>query len=225
MKLLTSDTLSKAIDEIIGKAREQDSIDPVFVIVPDRLTLYAERMVSEGVCLLNTNVITFTKLFYLLQDELGDDAVVLDKTSAVLLMWRAIKNVRDRFIWFTGTHYSFAEKMFNTVNQLTSSMVDFDRLVDNTKTSVTQKKMHDIVMIYKEYKRLVGEGTDSSGQLKYLIENINRSQHFSQSEFFVVGFDNISPERLMVLKEIKKIANMTVGARQESEFEWGFASG
>ena len=231
MKIITSENISEATRVTIEEARKvaTGSLAPTFVIVPDRFTLQAEKMLLGGGTLLNCYVVTFSKLFYILHEEFSgrarcDQSVrVLDKTSAVLYMWRAIKAVKDDLIWFNKSvrHYAFAEAMFNTINQLTSNMVDFAKLASNAVSgSVTSKKMHDIAVIRNKYKELVGGETDSSGQLRFLIDNVGKSEAIKGARFFVAGFDHISVERGAVLGEIFKSAKeITVGARKDSEFD------
>jgi len=137
-------------------------------------------------------------------------------------MWRAIEEVKDQLIWFGKSthHYTFAEKMFNTINQLSSSLIDFDNLESKAKTEITKKKMHDISIINKKYRKLTAEYTDSSGMLSYLIENIKLSQSIKQSSIFVCGFEHLSIQRIAVLNELLKHASkITIGIKEGSEFE------
>jgi len=227
--MLVSDNLSAAIKAVIDTARNiaQGKIDPVFIIVPDRFTLQAEKLLlADGGCYLNTHIITFSRLFHLVHNELGGTGFleqVLDKTSAVLFMWRAVQNVRDELLWFKRSvdHYAFAEKIFNTINQLTSSLVDFETLHKNTRAdTVTAKKMHDITVIRRAYKKETSEYTDSSGQLGFLIENIKYSKQLTNSKIFITGFEHLSVQREAVITElIKKAKSVTAGVRAGSELE------
>jgi ATP-dependent helicase/nuclease subunit B len=224
--ILTDKTISAVTRRILDMVSCSCSgkLDPVLIITPDRATLRAEQMLlSETKCLLNVRVVTFSMLFNIIRDELGatTSSTILDKTSAVLFMWRAIKNVREKLIWFrTSTHhYALAEKMFNTINQLTSSMIDFEKLERGTSSEITRKKMHDIALIYAEYKQLIANYTDSSGMLGYLINNIKHSQLIKDAKVYITGFDYISIQRLAVLSElIRNTKNFTAGAREGSEF-------
>ena len=196
---------------------------PVFVIVPDRFTLQAEKLLTyTNPALLNVRVLTFSMLFNVVTADIDSASAVLDKNTAVLFMWRAVKNVTDKLLWYRASagHYSFAEKMFNTINQLNSSMVDFGTLEQNAKNDVTRKKMHDIATIHTEYKALTRGYTDSGGMLAYLIRNIKTCHLIKKSDIFICGFDHLSIQRFAVLSELGlSAANLTICIRQGSELE------
>lgn len=237
--LITSDNLCSAAEEVLERAAVCSNLSPVFIIVPDRFTLQAERiLLSKKSCLFNVRVVTFSMLFNILYEESntpsallaatpllrGDhvESNVLDKTSAVLFMWRAVQEVKKDLIWFnrSANHYAFAEKMFNTVNQLSSSMADFDKLEANARTEITRKKMHDIALIHGCYRRLIADQTDSSGVLGWLLENIGRSKIVKNAKIFVAGFRHLSIQRGAVVAElIKCAAEFTAGYQSGSEFE------
>jgi len=222
ISLVSSNNLCQAVEETLGLSVSAD-LTPVFIIVPDRFTLQAERiLLLQKSCLFNVRVVTFSMLFNILQEELGAEVRVLDKTSAVLFMWRAIQQVKNDLVWFSRSagHYAFAEKMFNTANQLSSSMVDFDKLEANAKAEITRKKMHDIALIRSAYKKLIAEYTDSSGVLWWLIENIRHSAIIKDAKVFIAGFQHLSVQRCAVVAELIKFAKEFVaGYQKDSEFE------
>jgi ATP-dependent helicase/nuclease subunit B len=223
VNVVESNNLCSAVAEVLARS-VRCGLDTVFVIVPDRFTLQAERIIlAQKSCVLNLRVITFSTLFHILHEELmgDDDARVIDKTSAVLFMWRAIAQVKNDLVWFgrSAGHYAFAEACFNTVNQLSSSMVDFKNLGKSAKTEITKKKLHDICLIRDAYKELIADYTDSSGQLGWLIENICKSEIVKGARFFVAGFSHFSIQRNAVLTELAAHAgDFTLGTQEGSEF-------
>jgi len=232
ISLIQSDNICSAIEETLkhavnnsplerrGGAAGDGVVKPTFIIVPDRFTLQAERiLLSKKSCLFNVRVVTFSMLYVILSESKD---LVLDKTSAVLFMWRAIQEVKKDLTWFSRSagHYAFAEKMFNTVNQLTSSMVDFDKLEINAKSEITKKKMHDIALIRGAYIKLIAKYTDSSGVLGWLIENIRHSKLIKDAKIFITGFQHLSIQRGVVVAELMKHASeFTAGYQKGSEFE------
>ena len=223
--LVKSDNLSSSVKEVLEMFIEtQEVLVPNFIIVPDRFTLQCEKiLLSKVPCLINTRIVTFSMLYNLISSELSPEKPqILDKTRAVLFMWRAIEDVAGQLKWFAGAvqHYSFAEQMFNTINQLTSSMVDFQTLEKNARNSLTGKKMHDIALIQKRYKEITKDYTDSGGMLGYLIKNLHKSRQLEQANVYICGFEHLSLQRLAVLDEIRRHAKATViGLRTGSEME------
>ncbi len=209
---------------VLQQAANQPLLQPVFVLVPDRFTLQAERiLLKQQPHLLNTRVITFSMLYRLVADELNQNQApvpILDKTSAVLNLWTAIRQVQNELTWFKTSvgHYDFAEKMFNTLNQMRSSCVDFANLEKQAKSVVTQKKYHDINLIYQRYSQIIAPRTDTSGMLEYLIAHVSESVSVQNANIFVCGFTSLSPARLQVLNQLCQTAKQITIAASEDEF-------
>jgi len=222
ISLISSNNICAVAEETLASAVSADLM-PTFIIVPDRFTLQAERiLLSKKSCLFGVRVVTFSMLFNILHEEIGIGTNVLDKTSAVLFMWRAIQQVKKDLVWFNRSvgHYAFAEKMFNTINQLSSSLVDFDKLEKSASADVTRKKMHDIVLIRGAYKKLIAERTDSSGMLGWLIENIKHSKIIKNAKVFITGFQHLSIQRNAVMAQLMQHAKQFVAGYQKgTEFE------
>jgi ATP-dependent helicase/nuclease subunit B len=195
-------------------------IPAVFIIVPDRGSLAAEKFLAlRADCLLNVRVVTFSMLFRILS---GGQAAVLDKTSAVLFMWRAIQDVRADLCYFSrsASQYAFAEKMFNTINQLKSSLADFLTLEKNAISAVTKRKMRDIAAICARYQELLSGEIDGSGILDWLINNVGESEIVKNAHFYVAGFTHLSPQRGEILARLAVSAkSFTIGVQTNSEAE------
>ncbi len=209
---------------VLRKAAEQPLLQPVLVLVPDRFSLQAERfLLQQQPHLLNTRVITFSMLYRLVADELNfnqQPVAVLDKTSAVLNLWTAIRKIQGQLTWFktSANHYDFAEKMFNTINQMRSSCVDFTTLENQAVSMVAKKKYHDINLIYQAYCQIIAPRTDSSGMLEYLSTHLSKSSAVQNATVFVCGFTSLSPARLQVLSELCQTAQQVTIAASEAEF-------
>ena len=229
VRVLSSDTLASSIDEVIKCAKEtKRGFAPLYIIVPDRFTLECERKLLDdglspiGSAMLNVRVLTFSMLFRLVAQESGVEVKALDKARAVLMLWRAIQDVADDLVWFrrSSGHYNFAERMFNTLNQLTSSMVDFEKLEKSAKSVSVRSKFQDIVLIYKRYRELIAGYSDSASMLGWLINNIEGSESLKLAHVFICGFEHLSRQRLAVVERVTRVAHeVVVAVRRGSEFE------
>ncbi len=211
-------------EHVLGQAAAQPLLQPVLVLVPDRFTLQAERfLLKQKPQLLNTRVITFSMLYRLVADELNfnrEPVTVLDKTSAVLHLWTAIREVQGQLTWFkkSAGYYDFAEKMYNTLNQMRSSCVDFTTLENQAPSVVAKKKHHDINLIYQAYCQNIAPCTDSSGMLEYLSSHLAESTLVQNAMVYVCGFSSLSPARLAVLSGLCHTARQVTIAASENEF-------
>ena len=226
MKVLREGTVAKSIQSTLDLVVQKDNraiTSPTWILVPDRATLEVERaLLDKRPCLLNVRVVTFSMLYNIISAEQDVLAPILDKTQAVLFMWRAIESVRGELKWFgrVAHHYSFAEKMFNTINQLSSSLVDFEKLSESARTELTKLKMADIALIWRAYRDLTRDFTDTGGMLGYLIKNISESSLVKSAKVFMCGFDHLSIQRLAVVKELGAHAKLfVIGLRQGSELD------
>lgn len=208
---------------VLRQAATKTDLSPVLVLVPDRFTLQAEQiMLRYQPQLLNTRVITFSMLYQIVAEELHHGAPsepILDKTAAVLHLWTAIKQVQGELQWFKKSvnHYDFAAKMYNTLNQMRSSCVDFAALAGQAQTVVARKKYHDINLIYQQYRRNLVERTDSSGMLEYLIAHVRESAVLKTTAVYVCGFASLSPARCQVLNALCHVAHSVTIAASEAE--------
>lgn len=207
---------------VLKKVATQPLLQTVLVIVPDRFTLQTERiLLKQQSHLLNTRVITFSMLYRMVASELnqGNEPAILDKTSAVMALWHAIRQVQGQLTWFKNSagHYDFAEKMFNTINQMRSSCVDFTTLADKAQSVVAQKKYHDINLIYQAYQQIIASVTDTSGMLEYLIAHLGESQTIKNAVVYLCGFSSLSPARLQVLSVVCHTAKEVMIAASEPE--------
>lgn len=208
---------------VLKAAAVKADLSPVFVLVPDRFTLQAEQiMLTFQPQLLNTRVITFSMLYQIVAEELHHGMPtdqILDKTTAILHLWTAIKQVQGDLLWFKKSvnHYDFAAKLFNTLNQMRSSCVDFTTLAAQAKTAVARKKYHDINLIYQQYRTNLAERTDSAGMLEYLMAHVRESVQLRETAVFVCGFASLSPARLQVLDALCHVAKKVTIAASETE--------
>jgi len=185
-------------------------LPPIFILTPDRFTLSAEKILLKTTpALLNVRVVTFSMLFNILNQE---ENKILDKTSSVLFLWKSIHLLKDQLQYFAKSvhQYSFAEKMFNTINQLQSSMADFKTLEKNAKTEITKRKMHDISIIYAKYRELTREYIDGSGALDWLIKHIPNNPIIKSAHIYVTGFEHLSIQRAEVVRLLKSNAKSFV---------------
>lgn len=207
---------------VLRQAATQPVLQTKLVVVPDRFTLQAERyLLKTQPHLVNVRVITFSMLYQLVASEInqGIQPAIIDKTSAVLHLWTAIRQVQDQLTWFKSSagHYDFAEKMFNTINQMRSSCVDFAVLETKAQSTVAQRKYHDINIIYQAYRQIIATQTDSADMLEYLTQNLAKSTSIQNASIFVCGFTSLSPARLQVLFELCHHASSVTIACSESE--------
>ena len=213
----TMSSTTKALQELVKKA-ESNPFDSFVLIVPETKSIAIEREILSLLKNHSTANI-FVYSFVRLLSRVGKIAPekVLNKQVSVMLLRKIISDNASKFVCYkkTARNVNFAEKIYDTIAQFKSSNVSPEDLLRGMSgySSSLKSKLTDIILIYSEYeKTLGGELFDDTDKLAKLKEFAKTSNFVKDSEFFVVGFDNITWQMQDVLKEITKNAKETTFA-------------
>lgn len=198
---------SKAIQEVTKKA-ENNPFESYIVLVPETKSIAIEReILSQTKRKATANIFVYS--FVRLLSRVGkiEPEKILNKQICVMLLRKIIAENESKFVCYkkTARNVNFAEKIYDTIQQFKSSKVSPDDLALGLSTfsSALKAKLTDIVLIYKEYEKMLGselfDDTDKLEQLKVFAKN---SEVIRDSEIFVVGFDNITWQMQDVLREL-----------------------
>lgn len=205
----TAMATSRALQEVTKKA-ESNPFDNYVVIVPETKSIAIEREIlklSQTKATANVFVYSFVRLL----SRVGkiSPEKVLNKQISVMLLRKIISENAKNFVCYkkTAKNVNFAEKIYETIAQFKSSNVSPEDLLAgmNGYSGSLKAKLTDIILIYSEYEKMLGGKLfDDTDKLGLLINFAKTSDFIKNSEFFVVGFDNITYEMQDVLKEIAK---------------------
>ena len=101
----------------------------------------------------------------------------------------------------------FAEKIYETIAQFKSSGISVEELKLSllTNKASLKAKLKDIVLLYEEYeKTLSGAYFDDCDRLSLLSKFAKENKFLKESNIYIVGFDNITYEMQLVLREVAK---------------------
>lgn len=203
----TKNATSSAILSIVKKA-EQNPFQDFIVIVPETKSIIIEKEILEcstSKAFANVFVYSFVRLINRLGFVSADKMV--SKQSCVLLLRKIIYDNYDNLKCYkkTAKTIGFAEKIYETISQFKSSNVSPEdlKLSLETKSESLKAKLLDIILLYQEYEKALGEGLyDDLDKLNLLAEFSKTSQTIKSAEVFVIGFDNITYEMVSVLKNL-----------------------
>ena len=202
----TKNASSRAIAEIVKKS-EENPLDNILVIVPETKSIIIENELlsqSKNGSFLNVYVYSFVRLI----SRLGciNPSKIVSKQTCVLILRKIASKLKDELGCYgrSAKTIGFAEKMYETIQQLKSSGItpeDLKKALDTDSESL-KLKMQDILLIYEEYDRILsGKLFDDCDKLNLLKEFASQSEIISSSEIYIVGFDNITYEMESVLRE------------------------
>ncbi len=204
----TSATLKR-----ITSTAESDIFGSYVVIVPETKSIIIEKellKLSKNGSFANVYVYSFVRLL----DRLGDISPekTLSKQAAVILLRKIIYENLSKLSCYkkTAKTIGFAEKIYETIAQFKSSDVSPEELslaLSSTAKSL-RAKLEDIVLIYTEYEKCIKDNLlDDFERLALLSEFAKNNEFVKDSNFYIVGFDNITFEMQRVLKDLAKNAN------------------
>ena len=131
------------------------------VIVPDRCTLTAERMLCDRFGgAFDVSVTTWNRLV----PGLGDDREYLPRQGSVMLVRRILEEKKAALRCYSRSYRTrgFASGLYDAINQLAVCGVG----PDEVRLEKGGEKAADIAMVYAEYvRRTQGRYTDAAGRM------------------------------------------------------------
>ena len=203
----TKGATTAALQNVINRA-ESNLFNDYVVIVPETKSIIIEKellALSKNGAFANIYVYSFVRLI----NRLGfvPAEKTMSKQICILLLRKIIYDNYENLKCYkkTAKTIGFAEKMYETISQFKSSGVSVEdlKLSLATKAEALKAKLEDIVLLYEEYEKVLGEDHYDDLDKLSLISKFAKSNEFiSGSEIFVVGFDNITYEMVSVLKDL-----------------------
>ena len=212
--VVASDILACSEQVICDLAPFVNDLDkPQIVIVPDRYSFLTEKLIFEKLKIqatLNIKVIGINRFASLVMSNLNIDKKSMSKSEQIVRLGKAVVDSANSFKFFPKTlnDVGFVQQIKNTISQLKTSLITPDKLENLAQTN---KKIHDIHLIYKNYEEVQKQGLmDSADFIDCFIE-CGESPLIKNSRFSFVFFDSLTRQGLEVL-------NMLVSKSQGVEF-------
>ena len=202
----TKSASSRAIEEVIKRA-EKEPFSDFIVIVPETKSIIIEKEIlgkSKHGATINISVYSFVRLLRRVGGV--DTSKVLSKQACIIILRKLIFGLSAQLDCYKKTAKSvgFAEKMYETIQQLKASQISAEELDKISVSDVSLgHKLKDIALIYAEYEKfLSNKYLDDCDRLALLNQFTTTSDTLKNANIFVVGFDNITGEMQQVLKQL-----------------------
>ncbi|MGD9901115.1 MAG: PD-(D/E)XK nuclease family protein [Spirochaetales bacterium] len=216
--LLISNTYLSAFESVLNKLktlRLNNSATEHILIVPDRMTLLAEKSIFEklGVTsLFNVRVLTLSKLASLILGTKLQTSNLLTKQSGIMLTSKIIMENSNNLKAFKKASklIGFSETIFDTINQLKSCNVTPEEFKNSYAGGdlALKLKIEDIALLYSKYETyLEDKFIDASTKLNLLSDNIGSSELIANSDIYFALFDTFTPQQYKIISLLVKHAN------------------
>ena len=214
LNAVISKTLRGASIGVIKKIQVSENLNlNNFVVVPDRFSFQAEKLIFESLKIkstFNINVVSVSKLSNLVLKLLGKEITSEKQINSALLVYSILLNNKDEFKTFASSKidYDLAKDLYLILAQFKSSGV----LPENLALEKLDDKLSDILLLYKKYEELKNENLDANDVLNVFASEIENSDLVKNSNFYFLEFDALTKQVFEVLKNLVKNAkSVTVG--------------
>lgn len=220
IKVITGQKLIDIAQSVIKEIepKKQDLSTQNIIVVPDRFSLLAEKMVFEVLNIkssFNIKVMSITNLARKIISDAGLDCVYLSSDECKFLLYRALQKCKDNFQCFSkNLSQGLCQKIQNILSLIRASEISSNMLsvAGESATAGTSKKLFDLAMINSEYESLLCGRLDGTNTLKLFTKIIEQTESIKSANFYFVGFDAFTKQGYEILRNIFKTAkNVVVG--------------
>lgn len=182
-------------------------------LVPDQMTLQTETELfkRENISgLLHAQIFSFSRLAWRVLQESGGLARTFLTDSGLEMIIRKIMIEKQDELYLFGRNASkkgFIKELEQIFKEMKQYCVDKEQIRDfESEINLDLKnKMADIATLYDAYEdSLSGKYLENEDYLRLLIDAISGNLFLQQSDIFIDGFHEFSPQEYLVLGELMK---------------------
>lgn len=206
-------TLKQATKKVISKI-DYKNFDVIhYVVVPDRFSMQAEKLVFSclGIsCTFNIRVVGVSKLAEALLNVCNKKFESVSSLQNLLLTNTAISNVKENLKYYKKSSLTFCNDISKIIGLLKSCSILPENIVTSVKNQSLQLRLEDIKNIYTEYEKLLGESVDANKLLLLLEEELKNVDFIENMQVHFVNFDSLTSEGFKILCMLsKKVSKVT----------------
>lgn len=196
IKLVEGATTFEAAKYVLQEIDASDINCENLVVVPDAFSMQAESLIFD--CLktkatFNIEVVGISRLAGKILYGANIPYTRISSLEEIFAIHKAIKNCENSFQYFSHCGVDLSLKILQVIKQFKACKVDFGKY-KNTKDESLDRKMHDLILIYDEYQKVLGERLDLSKLLDFFVESTQNTQILSNINLFFINFDSFSLE-------------------------------
>ncbi|MCI8435600.1 MAG: hypothetical protein HFK10_06585 [Clostridia bacterium] len=202
-KILTFSSFVDAADAAVAAiaARKRDLDVRHILIVPDKYTLYFEkRLFGTDGGAFDAEVLTFNRLF---SKTVRPDGDYLSKQGAVMLIRGILENTELECFGRSAQYKGFAEKMYETITQLTAAGTD---ILSARAPGALGKKLDDVAAVYRAYRaETAGKFCDASGRLELLTRQAD-NPYIRNAYFYIANFNGMTAQAARLVDTLARVS-------------------
>lgn len=194
--------------------------EKIYMIVPNQMALMAEKKlmeVTKNVALVNTEVITFSRMAFRVRNELGGAKKTnLSKSGKAMLIYDILSEYKDN-LNFLGKNSENIDIIGNSITEFKKHRISIEDLkeeANSTKDMYLKLKLSDIIAMYEVFEKSIQDKfLDENDVLDILNTQILTSNQFKDAIIYIdefVGFTTQEYEIIAKLMQLAKEVNITI---------------
>ncbi|MCU6707664.1 helicase-exonuclease AddAB subunit AddB [Paenibacillus sp. J5C_2022] len=214
----------RCLEEIREELRIAPEGPPLILLVPEQATFQSEYAMLRLGGLSGTiraQALSFRRLaFRVMQETGGTSLVPINDTGKHMLLYKLVHRMAPELQLFAGgaEQPGFIERLTELLTEWKryglqeEQLLDSRELIDGSSSNLLRRKLHDLMLIYREMEReLGGKYIDSEDYLHYLREGFAESPSMQGARIWVDGFHGFTPTEFEALGALMAgAAHMTV---------------
>lgn len=196
------------------------------IITPEQFSFTAETKLMESIydktkskATLNAEVITFNRMAYrVLNEVLGNNnsRTTLTKCAKAMLVYSILDKQKNK-LNFLGKNLENIDLSINAINEFKQHGITVEHLkeeIEKTEDKYLKSKLEDMNLIYKGFENQIhGKYIDETDLLSLLAENLDKTNMFNDTEFYIDEFSGFTKQEYDIIKkliQIGKRVNITI---------------
>ena len=208
------------LDEIKQKVKNQ--MQKIYIIVPEQFSYATEKKLLETLeegSVVNAEVISFKRLAYRINSEVGDNAKInLTKAGKAMLIENIVNKNKNNLNFLNKTNE--IDLILRTITELKKHNINEEQLKLQIDNKLLELKLKDINTIFEEYQNTIKNSyIDEEDKLDILVRQIEKSNLLNNSIVYIDEFSGFTVQEYLVIEEILKKAKMVTVTICTDEFK------
>lgn len=205
-RLLKTPNLKSAMSTVFDEIKNTSG--SICLIVPDKLTVTAEKQLFEYLNIescFDINITTLTRLSQKILADIGVEYTPISKIGSIVLLKKILNERKSDLKLFSSPSfsYNYTDLLFRTITQFKASNITPDEMiVDEKKPTPLQDKIHDLKIVYQEYENGKAGLVDPTDRLTIFAREIKSSEYIKNTTFFFLGFDDFTNQGYTLIEQL-----------------------
>lgn len=192
----------------------------IYILVPDQMVFQMEYEFVNDVefsGMMRVQVVSFKRLAWWVMQEVGGSVkTYIDRVGIWMLIRKVIEEQKEDLQIYQRSinHYGFVEeieRIFAEFKRFSIYASDLPMLIcaaKEAKDLTLEKKLEDLKLLYTSFERALEQKyLDGTDRLKELERQLSMSEKMSDTQVYVAGFYDFTPQELEVLGALMQVCS------------------